>query len=140
MRRRMERAFGRVLPRITWAPSLEGRGEELILPEVDVYQTADEVVVSAELPGIEAKDVSVEVSEDAITISGTCKRESEIEEEGYYQAERQFGQFMRKLALPSKIKDQEAKASFKNGVLTVRAPLAEEAKKLKGHKIAIEAK
>lgn len=139
MRRRLEREFERLVPRVAWAPAMPEGAEEVFLPDVDIRQTDDEVMVSADLPGIKAEDVTVEVSEESITIAGTRKREKEIKEEGYYLSEREFGQFTRKMPLPAKVKDTEAKASFKDGVLTIRAPLAEEAKRVKAHKIPIEA-
>ena len=140
MRRRLEHEFERLMPRVTWAPALPEGAEEMFLPEVDIEQTADEIVMSADLPGMKVEDVSVEVAEDSITVAGTRKREKEVKEEGYYLSEREFGQFARRVQLPAKVKDQEAKAPFKDGVLTIHAPLAEEARRAKAHKIPIEAK
>lgn len=139
MRRRLEHEFGRLMPRVTWAPGLPEGAEEVFLPDVDIEQTDDAIVVSADLPGLKAEDVAVEVGEDSITITGTRKREKEVKEEGFHLSEREFGQFARQVPLPAKVKDQEAKATFKNGVLAIRVPLAEEAKRAKAHKIPIEA-
>ena len=140
MRRRMERTLDRLMPRITWAPALRGEMEEVFIPDIDVYQTDDEVVLSAALPGIEPEGVVVEVGEDSVSISGESKRETEIREEGYLVSEREFGRFSRTIPLPNKVKDQEARATFRNGVLTVHIPLVEHAKRTKGHKVAIETK
>jgi HSP20 family protein len=117
-------------------PTLEaGRA---FMPSVEVYTTENEVVVKAELPGLEAKDVNVEVLEDAIHLTGELKKEEEIKEDNYYRSERQYGHFERMIPLPNRVKDSDAKATFKHGVLTVRAPLAEEVKKPQGRKLQIE--
>jgi HSP20 family protein len=118
-------------------PSIEGG--KVFLPNVEVYTTDGDVVVKAELPGLEAKDVHVEILEDQIVLSGELKKESEIKEDNYYRSERQYGHFERTVPLPERVKDAEAKAQFKNGVLTVRAPLAEAVKKPQGRKLDIEA-
>lgn len=138
MRRRLEREFERLMPRVTWAPMLPEKAGEVFLPDVDIEQTEDAIIVSADLPGLKPEDVTVEISEDSVTISGTRRREREVKEEGYYLSEREFGQFSRQIPLPAKVKDQEAKATFKDGVLEIRAPLAEEAKRTKAHKIPIQ--
>lgn len=137
MRRGMERMMDRLLPRVTWAPGLSEEGTEVFVPDVDVYRTGDDLVISANLPGLRPEDVSVEMAPDAVTISGESKRESEYQDASIYRAERQYGCFCRAIALPDKVKDQEAKATFKDGILTVRAPVAEEAKR-EGRKIAVE--
>lgn len=135
MRRRMERVFGRMMPRITWAPREE---VPMFMPEVDVYETDGEVVMKAELPGIEPQDLAVEVSADSVTISGECRHEEEVREEGMFLSERSYGRFSRTVGLPEKIKEAEARATFKNGVLTVRAPLSEE-ERMRRRKVPVEA-
>lgn len=136
MRHQMDRMFGNILghrlPRLAGAEATE-----TFLPTVEVYQTDKEVVVNAELPGLEPKDVNVEMSEDAITLSGETCSSSEVQEDTYFRTERQYGRFERVIPLPDKIKDQEAKATFKNGMLTVRAPLVVESKRPKPRKIEI---
>lgn len=138
MRRAMDRMFesfggGRMLAGL---PSLEvGRG---FAPSVEVYATDDEVVISAELPGIRPEDVTVEITEEAVHLSGELKQESEIKEDNYYRSERQYGHFERVVPLPNRIKDDQAKASFKHGVLTIRAPFAEPVKKPQSRRLTIE--
>lgn len=110
----------------------------LLTPNVEVYTTDNEVVAKAELPGIEPGDVSVEITEEAIHLSGELKQEQEIKEDNYFRSERQYGRFERVIPLPNRIKEDEAKAAFKNGVLTIRAPLAEEVQKPKARKLQIE--
>jgi HSP20 family protein len=117
-------------------PSLEGG--RTFMPNVEVFTGEDEVVVTAELPGIDPEDVEVEITEDSIHLCGESKREEEIREDTYFRSERQYGRFDRTIALPERIKDAEARASFKNGVLTIRAPLAEPLKKAQARKLKIE--
>lgn len=136
MRRQMDRMVGGMLGGgLTRLPRLEET--QAFLPNVEVYETDKEVVVNAELPGLDPKDVEVEISEDAITISGETCCSSEIQEDTYFRTERQYGRFERTIALPDQIKDKEAKATFKNGLLTVRAPLVAERKRPKPHKVDI---
>lgn len=140
MRRQMDRLFDSMLtgasPSLGGLPQLEVA--RVFAPNVEVYTTDKEVVVKAELPGIDQKDVEVEVTEEAVHLAGELKREEEIEEDNYYRTERQYGRFERVVPLPNRIGDTEAKASFKNGVLTIRAPLAEEIKKPQARKLQIE--
>lgn len=118
-------------------PSLEGG--RAFLPSIEVYTGDQEVVVTAELPGIDPKDVEVDITEDAVHLCGEARREEELQEDTYFRSERQYGRFDRIVALPERVKEAEAKASFKNGVLTIRAPLAEPAKRPQAHKLKIEA-
>lgn len=138
MRRAMDRMFeqiggGRMFGGL---PALEGlRG---FAPSVEVYATDNEVVISAELPGLRPEDVSVEITEEAVHLSGEMKQESEIKEDNYYRTERQYGHFDRVIPLPNRIKEDAAKASFKHGVLTIRAPFAEPVKKPQSRKLQID--
>lgn len=95
-------------------------------PRLDVYQTDTEVVVTAELPGIESKeDVEVTATEDSLSLKGEIKRGQDIRDEHYYHSERYYGAFHRTLPLPVKVKPAEARATYRNGVLEVRLPKAE---------------
>ncbi|HEY9855238.1 MAG TPA: Hsp20/alpha crystallin family protein [Stenomitos sp.] len=97
-------------------------------PAVDVFQRENEIVVEAELPGLDIKDVEINATENLLTLQGTSQREAEVKEENFYRAERRWGSFFRSIELPAPIDPEQATASFKNGVLTVRAPLAAGAK------------
>lgn len=108
------------------------------IPSVEISTTEKEVILSAELPGIAPEDVEVEISEDMVHICGEMKRETEIQEDMYYRSERQFGHFDRQVPLPERIRAEDAKATFKNGLLTVHAPLAQEIQKRKAHKLQIQ--
>lgn len=116
MRRRMEESFGRRLP----MPRLFEREEWS--PTIDMYEEDGALVVRADLPGVESKDVKVSLTDDILTVQGERKREKEIKEEDYYSHEAWYGQFMRRIAVPSGTKPEGIKAGFRNGVLEVRVP------------------
>jgi len=99
------------------------------MPAVDVYEEKDDVVIKAEIPGLSKEDISVQVTDSTLMIKGEKKREEEVKEGDYYRCERSFGSITRAVALPSDVKADQVRASFKNGVLEVRMPKTEEAKK-----------
>lgn len=91
-------------------------------PQIDVVQRGNELVVRADLPGIDPDDVAVEIGEDAITISGERREEQVEERNGVYRVERAFGAFFREIPLPEGAITDQAKASFKDGVLEITVP------------------
>ncbi|HAV21047.1 MAG TPA: hypothetical protein DEQ54_03405 [Firmicutes bacterium] len=97
-------------------------------PSVDMYETEDNVVVRADLPGVNQKDVELTLTDNALTIRGESKYEKEIEDKNVYRRERAYGHFARTLPITTKIKPDQARAEFKNGVLEVIIPKAPEAK------------
>lgn len=101
----------------------------LRMPAVDVYEEKDHVIIKAEIPGLAKEDISVQVTDSTLMIKGEKKREEEVKEDDYYRCERSFGSFSRAVGLPCEVKADQVKASFKNGVLEVRMPKTEEAKK-----------
>ncbi|GAQ95769.1 HSP20 family protein [Thermodesulfovibrio aggregans] len=110
---------------------------EFISPAVDIYEEGDDLVVKAELPGINKEDIEVKITDDYITISGEKKREEKVEKKDYYRYERSYGSFSRTFRLPVDVQTDKAKAKFENGVLEIRIPKTEEAKK-KERKLQIE--
>jgi HSP20 family protein len=86
-------------------------------------------VVKAELPGMEKDNIEVNISDHFLTIRGEKKKEEETKEKDYYRSERSYGSFLRTVELPKDIHADKVKASFNNGVLEVRMPKTEEAKK-----------
>jgi HSP20 family protein len=94
-------------------------------PRVDVVETDQEVKVTAELPGLDAKDVDLTVSRNVLTLKGEKTQEHEEKGEGYYRSERSYGAFERSVSLPSTVKTDQADASFDKGVLTVTFPKRE---------------
>jgi HSP20 family protein len=97
-------------------------------PPVDIYETADGIVLKIELPGVNKEDVSVEVKDNVLTLKGERLLDPEIKDEHYYRKERSFGKFNRSFSLQESIRPDSIKASFKDGVLTVEVPRAEEEK------------
>jgi HSP20 family protein len=95
-------------------------------PEIEVHQTGDKLVIKADVPGLKKEDVSVEVRDNELCISGERKSESERQEGGYYRTERSYGSFCRTIPLPEGVKAESASATFKDGVLQIEieAPAA----------------
>ncbi len=92
-----------------------------------MLQRNNELVIRADLPGLSKDDVKVDVTEDAVTIQGERKREHEEEKGGVYRSERSYGSFSRVIALPEGAMTDQAKASFKDGVLEITMPAPPEA-------------
>ena len=97
-------------------------------PAVEVVDKKDRLIVKAELPGIDKKDVKVNVENDYLTISGETKNEHEVKEKEYYYSERSYGSFSRSIPLPVEIETGKIKAAYKKGVLTIDLPKSEKAK------------
>lgn len=130
MEKRFEDFFRRPFSMVSpaWWPGLREAGGE-IAPWIDIYEEGDEVVVKAELPGMKKEDLEVQLTDDSITISGEKKKEGKVERKGYYRHERAYGSFTRSFGLPSEVNTDDAKAEFQDGVLEIRVPKTEEAKK-----------
>lgn len=111
----------------------------IMLPLVNVYDEADKVVVRAEIPGVKEENLSIEVSDDQITIRGEKKAEKEVSEKNYYRKETSFGSFARVIALPSGIDKEKAEADLKDGVLNIYLPKVEQLEK-KVTKIKVKTK
>jgi HSP20 family protein len=112
-----------------WQPRLRLPAMEEFSPSVDIFEEGDEVVVKAEMPGMKKEDLDVKIEEDAITITGEKKAEEKVEKKDYYRLERSYGSFCRSFRLPTDVQADKAKATFKDGVLEVRVPKTDEAKK-----------
>jgi HSP20 family protein len=95
-------------------------------PSVDMYQTENEIVIKASLPGLKADDIQISVVGDVLTLRGEVNSEEEIKEASYHIRERRSGSFSRSLPLPAAVQADKAKAEFENGVLTLTLPKAEE--------------
>ncbi len=133
MEREVEDLFGRFFR--DWPfPRLFGEGRG-VAPAVDLLDKKDAVVLRADLPGLDQKDIEVSVEEGLLTIRGERKGEEAVKEEDYYCCERWAGSFERSLTLPAGVDAEKIKATFKQGVLEVRLPKVEKAK---GKKIEIK--
>jgi len=106
-------------------------------PSIDVKEGEKDIVVKAELPGLEEKDIEVLLAEDALTIRGEKKEEKEDKGKNYYHLERSYGAFHRVIPLPAEVDAKKVAATFKNGVLSIVLPKTEKAKAT-GKKITIK--
>ena len=107
-------------------------------PSVDMYETDDEVVVKAEVPGMSKEDLEVSVTEEAVTISGETTVDDEVNEDSFVRRERRYGKFTRRLPLPGSVHVDKATAKFTDGVLEVRIPKEPQPEEEEGRKIDIE--
>jgi HSP20 family protein len=103
------------------------------MPKVDVAETDDEVTVTADLPGMTEKDLTVSLDGDLLTIRGTRNEEKEDKKRNYHLVERTHGEFHRVLQMPAGVNRDKIKAAFKNGELKVTLPKLPEAKKAQRH-------
>jgi HSP20 family protein len=99
------------------------------IPKVDVIERDEEVVVKAEMPGVEKKDLDVSVTENSVTIKGTTSHEAKEEKGDYYRCEISRGAYARTVSLPSYVDANKAKATFKDGVLELTLPKVEKSKR-----------
>lgn len=95
---------------------------------LDVYEDADNIFVKAELPGMKKEDIDISLHDGCLSISGERKSETNREDAETYRAERFFGRFQRTVTLPTSVAADKVKAQYKDGILTVTLPKAEEAK------------
>lgn len=105
-----------------------GVGPGLQVPAIDMYQTDDEVIVHASLPGMKANDVQISITGELLTLKGEFKDKEEKKEKAYHLREQRFGSFERIVSLPTQVVADKAKAEFEDGVLTITIPKAEEVK------------
>ena len=116
---------------VRWDPFLDFRfgTANTWVPPVDIYQNSDqEIVLEAELPDMSREDIGVTVENLVLTIKGDKKFASDVKDEQYHHVERRYGAFSRSFSLPQTVDASRVSAEYKNGVLTVRLPLREEAK------------
>jgi HSP20 family protein len=97
-------------------------------PAIDMYQTDNDVVVKAALPGFKADDVQINVTGEVLTIRGELKQEEEQKETSWHIREHRWGSFERSISLPTDVVSDKAQADFDNGILTITLPKAEEVK------------
>ena len=97
-------------------------------PAVDMHESDEAFTLTAELPGFSKDDVQVEIKDNRLTLKGERKRETDVQETQYYRVERGYGAFERSIRLPAVVDADKAKAIFKDGVLKLMLPKAEEAK------------
>jgi HSP20 family protein len=124
LRHEMDRLYDRFLD---WRPSRRFGELGDWWPAVDVSENPGEIIVHAEIPGVEAKDIDVYLEGNILTIRGERKREATEEGEGYYHAERSYGTFSRSIRLPSDIDHEGIRARYHRGILELELPKREKA-------------
>ena len=149
---RLEREIGRMFDELwsgrPWArralpggerPTVPAeRAEELIgAPPTDLIDKKNELIVRAEIPGVKKENIKVNVTEDEVSIAGRVERGREEKEENYYRCERSYGAWQRTLSLPVRVRPDQVKAKYKDGVLEITLPKTEEEKE-KRREIKIE--
>ena len=118
--------FNRVFCSSRWLPAAFTRG---FTPSFDVSETDEDIIVKAELPGVDPKELEVNLTGSTLTVKGEKKEEREQKTESMHRIERSFGSFSRSVTLPCEVKKEKIEATLKNGVLNLKLPKAESSKK-----------
>jgi len=121
LQRQLNRLFDEIAP-------TSRRGEEGIafIPSAEIEETPDGVHLKVEVPGVDPKDLDVQVSPEAVSISGERKSEIKTEERGITRTEFRYGRFQRVIPLPTRVQHDQVQAEYKDGILKLRLPKAEE--------------
>jgi HSP20 family protein len=127
LREAMDRLFDDAFTR-PFSLLREGGWSGVSAPAIDMYQTDNEVVVKATIPGFKADQVQINLTGDVLTLKGEAKQEDERTDRAWHIHERRFGAFERSVALPTAVKTDKAEAVFENGILTITLPKADEVK------------
>ena len=127
--RSMQEQMNRLL-NVSWNHDLTGEDirEGLWQPSVDIYETEDSIIIKAELPDVDQKDIEVRIEDNTLTLKGERKHEGEVKKENYHRIERYFGSFQRSFSLPTNIYQDNVSASCDKGVLTITLPKKEDTK------------
>jgi len=129
MRRDLDKLFGDFFEPVARRRfGMKAHEPGIVVPSVDVFERQGEIVVKADIPGVEKENIDITITKEHLTIKGEVKKEEEVKQEDYYSLERSFGSFSRMIQLPPEADGSKAKASFKNGVLEVVFPKKEESK------------
>jgi HSP20 family protein len=120
LQRRMNHLFEQMMP---W----EDAGLTF-MPSVEMDETTNEIHLKLEVPGLEAKDLDIEVSENSVSITGERKEETKTQEKGMVRSEFHYGKFERVIPLSTRVQNDQVKAEYKNGILTLTLPKTEEEK------------
>ena len=115
---------------LSWNHGLAGEEikEGLWQPAVDIYETADSIVIKAELPDVDQKDIEVRIEDSTLILKGERKHEDDVKKENYHRIERYFGTFQRSFSLPTTVDQEQIEANCEKGVLTITLPKKEEKK------------
>jgi len=124
----LQNEVGRVFERTFGADVIKGTKGATWTPAIDAYETDTDIVVKAEVPDVDANDIDITVSEDSLILKGERNFTEEIDEDSYYRLERRYGTFQRSIPIPGAIKRDEISADYKDGILVITIPKAEESK------------
>ena len=97
-------------------------------PAVDIYETENEIVVQAELPGVDRKDISLNLENNVLTLKGERRFEKETKEENYHRIERSYGGFSRAFSIPATVDEEKIRADYRDGILKIALPKKEQVK------------
>jgi HSP20 family protein len=97
-------------------------------PSVDIFETEGEIVVNAELPGMERKDIALHLENNVLTLRGERRFQKETKDENYHRIERSYGNFSRSFSIPATVDEEKIRADYKDGVLKIMLPKKEQAK------------
>ncbi len=120
-------------------PEFEGATDREI-PRMDIYQKDNDIIAEVELPGVDLKDINVEVKDNVLTVEAKKKKEEKEEKKGYYRRELSTGYYKRRVRLPEGVKSGETKAKYEDGVLKIIVPREKQKEEKKGKKVKIESK
>lgn len=123
----LQREMNRLFDRMNGPADWENMATAFV-PPAEISETPDAIHLKLEIPGIDAKDLDVQVTADSVSISGERKSETHIEEDGMTRTEFRYGKFQRVIPLPARIENTKVEAEHKNGVLRLSLPKAEEEK------------
>jgi HSP20 family protein len=124
LREAMDRLFDDAFTR----PLSVQDGWAMSTPAIDMYQTDNDIIVKASVPGIKSDEVQINITGDVLTLKGDVKQEEERKERAWHIREQRFGSFERSVMLPTSVKTDKAEAVFENGILTITLPKADEVK------------
>jgi HSP20 family protein len=124
----VQQEMNRVFDSFFGRPSTVSTGERIWVPLCDMYETKDDVVVVCELPGVREKEVSLNITADLLTLKGERKWDKELKDENYHRLERVYGKFERSVPLPVPVQADKATATYRDGVLEIKLPKAEQVK------------
>ncbi|MEM9511562.1 MAG: Hsp20/alpha crystallin family protein [Cyanobacteria bacterium P01_E01_bin.48] len=122
MREDMNRLFER------WTPESGGMGELGFMPSAELEEKDKSILLKLEVPGMDAKDIDIEITDDVVTVRGERKSESETEENGVKRSEFSYGKFERMIRLPSKVNGTDVEATYDSGIFTLSLPKMEDEK------------
>ena len=139
LHREIDRVFDDFTKGGNWPfPATAKNGDDMMAPRIDVSETDDAIEVTAELPGVDEKEIDVSLTEDILTIKAEKKSEREKDDKDYRLMERSYGLYERSMRLPCEVKSDKIEAAFKNGVLKLTLPKSAETK-AKTQKIVVQA-